>query len=147
MDLGTSWLCQPAPEVCRALDHLRSEHQFPAGALIVERSSPADRLVFLESGQIRLTPAGKASSLARLVSPGSVIGLNEVLTGSEYEVSAHAYSDVKVSCIARVSLLRFLSQNPEICMSLVRSLSEDLLLLHRRMGNMRVPTRRRRKLT
>lgn len=145
MDLGATWLCQPAPEFCRALDHLKSIHKLPAGALIAERGKPADRLVFLEDGQVQLTRTGSGRSSATLITGRVVIGLNEVLTGSEYELSVCAYSDVKLSCIARVSLLRFLCQNPEICMSLVRSLSEDLLSLHRGMGNLRTPTRRRRK--
>ena len=145
MDLGTNWLCQSASAFDGALNHLKSVHQLPAGSPIFERGRPADRIVFVEAGLVLTQFSTKPSSAPRLVTKGAVLGLNEALTGSEYKVTAQAHSDVRLSCIPRGVLLEFLSKNPEVCMKLVRSLSEDLRELYRKMGSFRVRTRRRRK--
>jgi CRP-like cAMP-binding protein len=145
MDLGNSWLCHASPQFCEAVSHLKSVHTIKPGSILLERGDPANYVFFVDSGTIRVVLLPKPTPVTRLVAAGAVLGLNEVITGSKYAISAYAQSLVDLSCISRESLLRFLSQSPEACMQLVHSLSEDLHTLYAHMASLRGPARRRRK--
>jgi hypothetical protein len=77
MDLGTKWLCQAVPEFDGAVAHLKSVHQLPAGSPILERGSPADRVVFVDAGDVRIELSMTPFPVTRLVTQGAVLGLYE----------------------------------------------------------------------
>jgi CRP/FNR family transcriptional regulator len=62
----------------------------------------------------------------RVAGPGEVLGLGATLSGNTYEVTAELLDTAQVVFVKRKDLLKFLRDNPLICMEVVRSLSDDL---------------------
>jgi len=127
-----------------AVDHLTSVQHVAAGETIFKRGDVAGRVAFVDSGRIRVSASAKHSREARMVSAGVILGLGETLAGTKYAVTAQASSNVTIAFLPRDGLLAFLRENPEICLRIVRMMSEDLHVLYRRLSEVRLPTRRRR---
>jgi CRP-like cAMP-binding protein len=64
--------------------------------------------------------------LFEVVGPGCVLGLSEVLSGEPHKLTAQAVEETEVSFVDRDKFMALLRSRPELCMNIVRQLSEDL---------------------
>jgi CRP-like cAMP-binding protein len=129
----------PSLEIWNALHSLRSARVFPKGARLFQEGLPADRVFFVEDGQVRIFfPVEDPSKeqLPGLAGPGSVLGLSESVSGQPYRVTAEATAPTTVSYVERQQLMEFLRQHCDICMQVVRLLSEDLHGLYHQFRSM-----------
>ena len=55
-----------------------------------------------------------------------MLGLSEVLTGGTHKVTAEAVTESELCFISRGTFLNYLREHPELCMQIVRQLSEEL---------------------
>jgi len=58
--------------------------------------------------------------------PGEVLGLGAVLSNTPYEITAELLDSSRVVFVRRKDLLKFLREHTDICMHVVRMLSQDL---------------------
>jgi CRP/FNR family transcriptional regulator len=64
--------------------------------------------------------------MLRVAGPGEVLGLGATLSGEAYEVTAELLDAASVVFVKRKDLLKYLRNNPPICMDVVRHLSNNL---------------------
>ena len=60
------------------------------------------------------------------VRPGEVLGLGAALSNTPYETTAELLDSSQVVFVRRKELLKFLREHPDVCMQVVRMLSQDL---------------------
>lgn len=127
------------PDVWQALHHIgpipvesREKPLFLAG-------EPSAGLYMVEEGEVRLyleqkstRPESKPSQALEIAGPGSVLGMSETMTGGDYKLTAETLPGARVSFIERTVFLNVLRQDHELCIHIVRMLSEDLHRLYYR---------------
>jgi CRP-like cAMP-binding protein len=114
------------------LAELQCKRSFtPGSPLFAEGDSPGC-VYLIESGQVRLgisTDRGSTRLLAT-AGPGTLLGLGEAMGGEPHKVSATSIGKTETSYVRREELLEFLTNQPQLCMEIVRLLSEDLHSLY-----------------
>jgi CRP-like cAMP-binding protein len=85
----------------------------------------------VEAGEVRLWLTAKSGRRSfKVVGPGTVLGLSETMTGGDYELSAEAAEGARISWVERDIFLRCLHRDHQLCLQIVRLLSEDLHSLY-----------------
>jgi CRP/FNR family transcriptional regulator len=62
----------------------------------------------------------------RVAGPGEVLGLGAALSNTPYEITAELLDNSQVVFVRRKELMKFLREHREVCMEVVRMLSQDL---------------------
>jgi len=137
--------CDMPAESLRAFDEIKSVATFPKGAVLFAEGRPVRGIYVLCEGRARLSicsDSGKRLTL-RAAGPGEVLGLGAVLSNTPYEVTAELLDTSQVVFIRRKDLLRFLRENREVCLQVVRMLSQDLHGAYERVRNVGLVRSRR----
>lgn len=126
-----------SPAFCAALTADRKARCYAAGTNLFQASERSRGVYVVESGDVELFQTAKCGELVSMetVGSGSVIGLNEAVSGSPHKLTAIAKTETRVLFVDRHELLQILRQEPVFCMQLVRMLSEDLHVLYRKCQN------------
>jgi CRP-like cAMP-binding protein len=136
-----------SPELLRALEKDTSIRQFHKREKLFQRGSEATGLYVLESGEVHvLLPERSRQHLLKIVGPGTILGLSEIMTGESYRITAEASIDTTVAYIPREELLAFFHSHGEFCSEVLRLLSEDLHVLYRRYASINTGPGRRTKM-
>lgn len=113
-------------------DAIKSPSLYPKGAtLFVEGQQPRGVYV-LCAGRAKLTtssPEGK-TVIARLAEPGEVLGLSATLSGEPYHLTAETIEPCQADFVRRDDFLRYLREQPEVCLRVIEMLSEILRAAH-----------------
>ena len=111
-------------EVSRKLEKMSYELLYPSGTMLFGEGDPARGVYAVASGRIKLSiGAGNGKTLIlRLAEPGDVIGLPATLSGSTYEVSAHAIGPCRVSFVKRDAFLQFMATHREVSLAVCEQL-------------------------
>ena len=115
-------------EALKALQAQWRPRTFPTGASLFHRGDPADGMLWVEKGRIRVfveSEAGREVTLA-VRGPGSVVGEMALLDGQMRSASCRALDEVRCWGLARESFDRFLMAHPEAMRSLLATLSQKL---------------------
>jgi CRP/FNR family transcriptional regulator len=75
--------------------------------------------------KLSICAGGKRLTL-RVAGPGEVLGLGAVLSNTPYEITAELVDSSQIAFIRRKEIVKFLREHPEVCMQVVRMLSQDL---------------------
>ncbi|HEX9002951.1 MAG TPA: Crp/Fnr family transcriptional regulator [Blastocatellia bacterium] len=115
-----------------AFDAIKSLSLYPKGAtLFVEGQQPRGVYV-LCAGRAKLTassPEGK-TVIARLAEPGEVLGLSATISGEPYQLTAETIEPCQADFVRRDDFLRYLREQPEVCLRVIEMLSEILRAAH-----------------
>ena len=117
-----------SPDATRSFDEIKEQSVLGKGTLLFSEGRPSRGVYMLCDGRAKLSicsDSGKRLML-RVAGPGEVLGMGACLSGEAYELSAELLDAAQVVFIKRKDLLRFLRDNPTICMEVVRHLSDDL---------------------
>lgn len=120
--------CDMPTESLKAFDDIKSVASYPRGAVLFSEGRPVRGIHILCDGRAKLSicsDAGKRLTL-RIASPGEVLGLGAVLSNTPYEVTAELLDNSQVAFVSRKDLMRFLRDHQNVCMEVVRMLSQDL---------------------
>lgn len=120
--------CAMSPDATRSFDEIKEQSVLGKGTLLFSEGRPSRGVYLLCDGRAKLSicsDSGKRLML-RVAGPGEILGLGACLSGEAYELSAELLDAAQVVFIKRKDLLRFLRDNPAICMEVVRHLSDDL---------------------
>jgi len=102
--------------------------RFPAGSLLWREGEPANLVVALEEGHVRIyraLPDGNSAALY-LFGPGELFGFLPFLDGRPYPATAMAMDDVRARSMSREGLLQALRENPEVAFPLFSFLGRRL---------------------
>ena len=117
-----------SPEAIRGFDQIKEQSTLGKGALLFAEGDPARGIYILCEGRVKLSICSESGKrlLLRMAGPGEILGLGATLSGEAYEVTAELLDAAQMMFVKRKELLKFLRENPEICMEVVRRLSDDL---------------------
>jgi CRP/FNR family transcriptional regulator len=117
-----------APDAIRSFDEIKEQVVLGKGELLFSEGRPSRGVYVLCEGRARLSICSESGKrlMLRVAGPGEVLGLGSTLSGEAYEVSAQLLEPAQVAFVKRRDLLKFLRENPTICMEVVRSLSNNL---------------------
>jgi CRP/FNR family transcriptional regulator len=103
-------------ETLAELNEIRQTTVYPKGAMLFIAGQPARGIFVLCGGRAKLTvtsPRGQ-SVIVGLVSRGSVLGLDAVLSRTAYQVSAEMLEPAQVNFIAAPQLLRLFQERSSV---------------------------------
>lgn len=115
-----------------SFDAIKTLSLYPKGAtLFVEGQQPRGVFV-LCAGRVKLTensPEGK-TVIVRLAEPGEVLGLSATISGDPYHLTAETIEPCQADFVRRDDFLRYLREQPEVCLRVIEMLSEILRAAH-----------------
>lgn len=117
-----------AEDDIRALAAIATPSSWKAGVTIFQQGDPAEFLIVINSGRIRLglaTASGKELTI-RHAANGAAVGEMGVLDHEPRSADATADSDTSGLVIRRTTLTRLLTERPTLALTLIRYLSKRL---------------------
>jgi CRP/FNR family transcriptional regulator len=115
-------------ESLKSFDEIKSLISYPRSTVLFAEGRPVRGIYILCDGRAKLSicsDTGKRLTL-RVAGPGEVLGLGASLSNTPYEITAELLDNSQVVFVRRKELLKFLRENREVCMQVVRMLSQDL---------------------
>jgi CRP-like cAMP-binding protein len=114
---------------------------------LFRRGQPPKGIYLVLEGQVRLqiAPEAKPGEVWETAGPGTVLGLAETMGGGDYKLTAEPAPGARIGFIDRHDLLKCLHRDQQLCMQIVRLLSEDLRGLYFRFRCLAESTSRPRK--
>ena len=112
----------------QALAAIATTSSWPAGAMIFQQGDPAEFLIIIASGRIRLglTTAGGKELTLRHAAQGDVVGEMGVLDHEPRSADATADSATTGLVIRRAALIRLLADHPDLSIAVIRYLIKRL---------------------
>jgi CRP/FNR family transcriptional regulator len=133
----------------RMFDAIKTTGSFPRNTVLFSEGKPTRGIFLLCDGRAKLSICaenGRRLTL-RIAGPGEVLGLGAALSNSPYEITAELLDASQVVFVRRKDLVKFLKEHPEVCMQVVRMLSQDLHGAYERVRTIgMVHTRRPRSI-
>jgi CRP-like cAMP-binding protein len=137
-----------SPDLLQALQEIKTLRVLSEGTTLFQQGSSAKDVYLVESGEVCIVfSTGQCQrQLLEVVGAGSMLGLSEIMGGTNHRATAVACSAAGTSSIPREKLLSLLRGNTAFCLEIVRLLSEDLHGLYRKFRNISAhPGRPRRR--
>jgi CRP/FNR family transcriptional regulator len=137
-----------SPDAIVGFEQIKEECVLGKGALLFAEGRPSRGVYILCEGRAKLSICSESRRrlMLRVAGPGEVLGLGATLSGNAYEVTAELLDAAQVVFVKRKDLLRFLRDNPMICMEVVRRLSDDLHGAYERVRSIGLSRARRARI-
>jgi CRP/FNR family transcriptional regulator, cyclic AMP receptor protein len=135
-------------ETLRAFDGIKQPAALGKGELLFGEGRACEGVYILGEGRAKLSVCSETGKrlMLRVAGPGEILGLGANLSGGSYEYTAELLDPAQVDFIKRKDLLKFLRENPTICMEVVHRLSEDLHGAYERVRSIGLNRARRARL-
>src|ERR1022692_2595663 len=120
--------CDMPADSLKAFDEIKSLATYPRNTILFAEGRPVRGIYLLCDGRAKLSicaDSGKRLTL-RVAGPGEILGLGAALSNTPYEITAELLDNSQVVFVRRKDLLKFLRDNREVCLQIVRMLSQDL---------------------
>jgi CRP/FNR family transcriptional regulator len=119
------WFCQLASRALNDLDAVTSAAAYPDGAVLFVEQQASRGVFVLCQGEIKLTVTSSEGKtmILHVARAGEILGLQAVLSGRPYEVTAEALRACQVAFIPRDSFLRLMQQHAEVSQNIVMQLT------------------------
>lgn len=140
--------CDMSSDAARSFDGIKEQSVLGKGALLFAETRPSRGIYILCEGRAKLSICSESGRrlMLRVAGPGEVLGLGATLSGNAYEVTAELLETAQVVFVKRKDLLKFLRDNPLICMEVVRRLSEDLHGAYERVRSIGITRARKARI-
>lgn len=107
----------------------RIEHvaSFPSGAIIFMEGQPARGVYVLRKGRVKLltTNSDGRTLILKIARPGEALGLNSVITGKPYDLTAEILQPAELAFIPRADFLKCITEHGDACLHFASHLSRD----------------------
>jgi len=120
--------CDMPAASLQAFEEIKSLGSYPRNTILFAEGRPVRGIYLLCDGRAKLSicaESGKRLTL-RVAGPGEVLGLGAALSNTPYEITAELLDASQVVFIRRKELMKFLREHPDVCLQVVRMLSQDL---------------------
>lgn len=123
----SDFFCDLSEAALHALQKIKHTTTYPAGAIIFMEGQPARGVYILCQGRAKLltTNSDGRTLILKIAQPGEGLGLNSVISGRPYEVTAEILQPAQLVYIAREDFLKFIGEYGEACLHFARHLSRD----------------------
>ena len=104
-----------SPAHVAALHEVGTVERFAAGTFVAQPGQPADRLVYVEDGEIEVVdPLTGDRRLASTLGPAQFVGEVALLSGGNWSMPFRAAVDTRALVVPRADLLRLMAEMPEM---------------------------------
>jgi len=120
--------CDMPAESLRAFEEIKSVALYRRNTVLFAEGRPVRGIYILCAGRAKLSlcsDTGRRLTL-RIAGPGEVLGLGAALSNTPYEITAELLDNSQVVFVRRKELVKFLREHTDVCMQVVRMLSQDL---------------------
>jgi len=135
-------------EIEDSLRRVMTRQEFSKGAALYKQGASATGVYLVEKGAVRvlLSTGENKNQLLEVLGPDTLLGLSDSMAGDHYRVSAVAQEPTAAAFIKREAFLDFLSSRQDLCMQVIRLLSENLHVLYHKFRSVSAhPGRPRRR--
>ena len=133
--------CDMPADSLQAFDEIKSLGTYSRNTVLFAEGRPVRGVYLLCDGRAKLSicaESGRRLTL-RVAGPGEVLGLGAALSNTPYEITAELLDTSQVVFIRRKELMKFLREHPDVCMQVVRMLSQDLHAAYERVRPIPAP--------
>jgi len=111
----------------KALQKVEHTASFPAGAIIFMEGQPARGLYILRQGRVKLltTNSDGRTLILKIAKPGEELGLNSVITGKPYDLTAEILQPAELAFLERADFLKCITEHGDACLHFASHLSRD----------------------
>ncbi|HSY37124.1 MAG TPA: Crp/Fnr family transcriptional regulator [Acidobacteriaceae bacterium] len=85
-----------------------------AHAVLIHEGFPADRLLIICSGNVKVTAASADGRLLRVAGPGDILGLSALRPDTLYRVTAETLGPCTIKSIPRADFVRFMETHADV---------------------------------
>ena len=122
--------CDLSPQVLQAFEKITHTHFYPQGTVLFMEGQSPQAVFILCSGRAKLSiNSSNGKSLMRMTEFGELLGLNAVVSGRPYEVSAEMLNDGKVNYVQRDAFLAFLREHGDASLRVAELLSRNYYIV------------------
>ena len=109
-------------------DDINEQSVLAKGELLFSEGRPARGVYMLCDGRAKLSVSSENGKrlMLRVAGPGELLGLEASLQGEAHDFTAELLDTARVAFVKRKDFLKFLRDNPVVCMEVVSRLSEHL---------------------
>lgn len=148
---GDHLFCNLALQAAQRLNEIKSTAVYPKGAMLFIEGQQPRGVFVLCAGKVKLSTTSRDGKtiITKLSEPGDILGLNAVVSGRPYEVTAEMMEPGQANFIPRDSLLLMLKDYPEAALRVAQQLSRNYFTAYeeiRTLGLAASPTEKFAKL-
>lgn len=120
-------VCELSPEALRDFQSIGMQMRLPRGAVLFQAGDLGGSIALLCEGQVKLQSTSREgkTSILKIASPGDVLGLGAVISGSCYGMTAEILEPATIKSIRKDEFLSFLHRHSAVNMYAARILSEE----------------------
>src|SRR5690348_356320 len=126
-ELGADSCSGISQQALAALEKIEHTTNFPAGAIIFMEGQPARGVYVLRKGRVKLltTNSDGRTLIMKIAKPGEALGLNSVITGKPYDLTAEILQPAELAFIPRADFMKCITEHGDACMHFASHLSRD----------------------
>ncbi len=124
---GSHVFCNLSPRAAQRLNEIKATAIYPKGAMLFLEGQQARGVFVLCTGKTKLSTSSREGKtiITKLSEPGDVLGLNAVVSGRQYEVTAEMMEPGQANFIPRDSFMHLLREHAEVAMRVAEQLSSN----------------------
>jgi CRP/FNR family cyclic AMP-dependent transcriptional regulator len=122
---GQHLFCNLSLQAGQHLNEIKSTAVYPKGAMLFIEGQQSRGVFILCSGKVKLSTTSREGKtiITKISDSGDVLGLNAVVSGVPYEVTAEMMEPGQANFVPRESLLQFLREHSEVAVRVAQQLS------------------------
>jgi len=116
-------------ELAESLDAIASVYTCHAGAILFRQGQPADGVLVVRQGKVRLSAVSHDSDPRlpyRTVGPGYVLGLPALFSGQPYSLTAEAVGECVCGFVDRERALELVRKRLDLCFQAADLLAREI---------------------
>ena len=135
------------PDLWIALQAVSETQKYRQGSTLFEQGAAARGVYMILRGEVevRMPEEQGARSAITVLGQGTMLALSEAICDAQHKLSAVASADTEIGFVPKETLMKFLQSHHDLCLQVVRTLSEDLHSLYHRFQKMQVVAPRQRR--
>jgi CRP-like cAMP-binding protein len=136
-----------AADLWTSLETIATVRRYEPESALFEQGQSASGIYMIQKGQVQVwMPDGLAQTIITTpMTPGTMLALSETISGGTHKLSARALEATEVGFVPREILMGFLREHHQVCLQVVRILSEDLHCLYHTFHRLNVTNPRSRR--
>jgi len=124
---GEHLFCSLSLNAGQRLTEIKSTAVYPRGAMLFIEGQQPRGVFVLCTGKVKLSTTSREGKtiITKISEPGDVLGLNAVVSGRPYEVTAEMMEPGQANFIPRDPLMQLMKDFPEVALRLAQQLSRN----------------------
>jgi CRP/FNR family transcriptional regulator, cyclic AMP receptor protein len=122
-----NFFCALSQETLVTFNQIKHAAVFPEGAVVFVQGQAPRGIFMLCQGQAKLSTTSRDGKtlILRIAKAGEALGLDAVVTGHPYELTAETMQPCQLNFVSREDFLRLLREHSDACLHAAQQISRD----------------------